>query len=80
MHTDEKRASFIFQFTVCHLDAGEIFSLVPTLLRGNAYPDMPFAQNSQGFYDRVWVRDEAEIKVPRCAEFLFVVFVAASGA
>ena len=26
------------------------------------------------------VRDEAEIKVPRCVEFLFVVFVAAPGA
>ncbi len=25
-------------------------------------------------------RDDAEIKVPRCTEFLFVVFVAASGA
>jgi hypothetical protein len=26
------------------------------------------------------VSDEAEIKVPRCAEFLFVVFVTTSGA
>ena len=26
------------------------------------------------------VRDEAEIKVPKCVEFLFVVFVVTSGA
>ena len=30
-------------------------------------------------YNKV-LRDEAEIKVPRCAEFLFVIFVATSGA
>jgi len=31
-------------------------------------------------YTRSRFRDDAEIKAPRCAEFLFVVFVAASGA
>ena len=44
------------------------YTLVPMLLRGNAYQTY------------VWVRDEAEIKVPGCVEFLFVVFVATSGA
>jgi hypothetical protein len=36
-------------------------------------------------YNSYWfwlcqVGDEAEIKVPRCAEFLFVIFVGVSGA